>query len=89
MARPKPAIPVDVVFSVRTTRGERFAIDALVKDWTAKREEALGMPLPADSLTTWFRATVRKLAAEQGIPLAELPAKLDATRPTRPRRRSR
>jgi type IV pilus biogenesis protein CpaD/CtpE len=86
MPRPKPAIPVDVAFSTRTTRGERDAIDAMVKTWTAERETALGLPLPADSLTTWFRSTVRKLAAEQGIEVVE-PSAAPAPAPAKRRAR--
>ncbi len=62
----KPADPVNVNLHVRTTRGEREALDEVIARWAAK-QAALGSSASGQTSIAWFRAMVRKLAAEEGI----------------------
>jgi hypothetical protein len=64
----KPADPVDVNFHARTTQAERDALDAIVARW-AEKQAALGASASGVTTIAWFRQTVRRLAAEEGIPV--------------------
>jgi hypothetical protein len=70
MARPKPAVPVDVPFYARTTRGERDAIDALLAKRTAKVREVEPNARPLD-LVGWFRGLVQRECEAEGIAITE------------------
>jgi hypothetical protein len=64
----KPAGPVNVNFHARTTAGEREALDAVIARW-AEKQEALGASASGTTTIAWFRQWVRRLAAEEGIPV--------------------
>ena len=63
----KPADPVNVSFHVRTTRGERAALDAIITRW-AERQNVSASGITSNA---WFRNLVRRLAAEDGISIFE------------------
>ncbi len=68
----KPADPVDVTFFARTTRAERDAIDAMIARW-AEKQIAGGASAGGATMIAWFRQTMRRLAAEEGIPVNDPP----------------
>lgn len=83
MSQPKSPFPVNVPFATRATRDERDAINALIARWDEELMAA-GAPPMGDHLTAWFRATVRQLAAANGIAVVES----DASDPSAPARAS-
>jgi hypothetical protein len=68
----KPTDPVDVTFFARTTRAERDAIDAMIARWSEK-QIAGGASAGGVTMIAWFRQTMRRLAAEEGIPVHDPP----------------
>lgn len=64
----KPADPVNVNFHTRTTAAEREALDAVIARWTEK-QAALGASAGGTTTIAWFRQLVRRLAADEGIPV--------------------
>jgi hypothetical protein len=68
----KPAVPVNVLFSARTTRGERDALDAVIARWAEERQ-AEGASASGMTSIAWFRSLIRKLAADQGVTVEEAP----------------
>lgn len=62
----KPADPVNVNFHARTTAAEREALDAVIGKW-AEKQAALGASASGTTTIAWFRQTVRRLAADEGI----------------------
>jgi hypothetical protein len=69
MARPKPAIPVNVPFHVRVTAGEDQAIEALIEAW-AETNQRHGRIVDRTK-NAWFRSLVHTLAAQAGIDIKE------------------
>ena len=70
----KHATPVKSAFFVRTTEGEREAIDEMVRQWAADRAAAAGgLQASGDTIGTWFRFVVRRLAAELDIKVNDAP----------------
>jgi len=84
VSRPKPDVPVDVAFHVRTTRAEADALAHVIRRW-GEHLAAQGVPIIPDK-TTWFRALVRKLAADEGIAVNDPPPAAPAKRSPRARR---
>ena len=85
---PRPKRTANEPFYTRTTEGERAAINELAK------RHAVSIGLSAPDLGVWFRATVRKLAADAGIPIVEPvsaspPSKAPAKRKATTKRGSR
>lgn len=83
MPRPKPAVPVDVAFHVRTTRAEAEAeaLAQLIRRWGEKLA-AQGVPIIPDK-TSWFRTLIRKLAADESIPVNDPPSPSPRTAPAK------
>jgi hypothetical protein len=71
MARPKPAIPVNIPFHVRITEGEARAIEALIEAYVETNRKH--GKLVDRTKITWFRSLVHTLAGQAGIPIVEAP----------------
>jgi hypothetical protein len=80
MARPKPAIPVNIPFHVRITHGEDRALEALIDNW-AETNRKHGKIVDRTK-NTWFRSLLHTLAAQAGIPIVE-PSPGEAAGPTK------
>lgn len=81
MPRPKPAIPVDVSFQARTTRGERNALTAILAKRTA-RLRAVEPAAPPVDLVAWLRTVIREQATAEGIAIEE-PAPAPPAKPAK------
>jgi hypothetical protein len=88
MSRPKAPIPTPVNFHARLTAGEGRAVDAMI----ARHGEELAKlgATGGGNAAAWFRATVRRLAAEQGIAIVEDAAPTTTSAPaSKARKRAR
>lgn len=94
MARVRAPVPTPVNFHARITAGEGRAVEVMIQRHGAELAK-LGAGSGGNA-AAWFRAMVRRMAAEQGVaivedevvPPAEAPPVKEAPRPKAKRARS-